>query len=139
MAAIGKLLIWKDVKASMPGVSKQPLTNDALLYDAAFAGDLDQCQSLITTGGAHVDVALIGASDYLYTTATAPSEDAEKRKAICRWCLERGACWIFSFNHEDPLAHCPRGLKYNKPVSMLKGPGDVPKGTFGKQMAEGTV
>lgn len=93
-------------------------TIDKDLYDAGSRGDLSVCKTLVERGG-NINVALIGAHN-------------NKMVEVCEWALDYGACFIFTCNHSAPVS-VPRGLKYNKPISMLKGPGDIKKGSFKKE------
>ena len=54
---------------------------------------------------------------------------AGKQSQIAQWALDNGACLLFGFTQWEKHTGVI-GYKYNKNVSMLRGPGDVPKGTF---------
>jgi hypothetical protein len=90
------------------------LSIDAQLYQEASMGDLEVCKALVARGG-NVNVALI-AAQYL------ADEKKQNRKEISEWCLDHGACYIFICNHHEQsyIGSGPKGLKYNKPISMLK-------------------
>jgi len=51
-----------------------------------------------------------------------------KEAAIAQWALEKGACLVFGLKHSSQ--HSLISYNYPKNVSMLHGPGEVPKGTF---------
>lgn len=78
---------------------------------AATAGDLIKCKELFGRG-ACIHLAVIGASN-------------GKQKEVGFWALENGGCFIFSFQHTATA-------KTAKSMSMLKGPGEVKRGTFKK-------
>lgn len=94
---------------------KNAIDPDVHIREAAQAGDFETVKQLFSRG-ASVDMALIGAS-------------ATKQKHIQQWSIENGASVLWSFDQEPPKCHVS-ALKYSKNVSMLRGPGEVAKGTF---------
>ncbi len=86
----------------------------ATIYDAALIGNFEEVKKLCTNCTDYT-MAIIGASD-------------GKQREIQQWALENGACFLFSFKTfpEERI----NLVRYTKNISMLKGPGDVPKGTF---------
>lgn len=103
------------------------LTKSTVTLDverAVQSGNLTACQKLVASG---VDVNVI-----LIAAQLLPAERKDDKKKISEWCLESDkACYIFICDHSVQNDQ-PRGFKYNKAISMLKGPGEVKKGTFGK-------
>jgi len=94
------------------------------LYNYAFEGNLDEVKSSVSKGG-NIHMAIMGASTFIENNKT----DCLKQKEVAKWALENGACLIFSFTQEkkeEKVVVC----KYDKNLSMIKGPGDVLKGTF---------
>ena len=71
-------------------------------------------------------MALIGAAD-----GKQKIEDGvlSNHKEILQWAFEKGACLLFSFKHE-PYRPVSNVSHYSHNVSMLRGPGEVSKGTF---------
>lgn len=56
-----------------------------------------------------------------------------KQKEAGEWALLHGACLLWTFVQPKTIYEIdPDAAIYNKPISMLKGPGEVPKGTFNK-------
>jgi uncharacterized protein YjiK len=87
----------------------------------AFAGDMEGLQEAFKAPSKfYADMALMGATDA-----------NPVQKNVAKFALEKGSNFIFGFTHE-----APKQVKIEKPgnffsrVSMLNGPGDVPKGTF---------
>jgi len=64
-----------------------------------------------------VDMAVIGAVE-------------GKAKLAGDWALRNGACYLWPFNQARDTTEYIRAFGYSKNLSMLKGPGDVLKGTF---------
>jgi hypothetical protein len=87
---------------------------DTMTLESAKIGDLEAVKKYVKAGGS-VHLALIGASDHGH-------------KEVCKWALDNGACLLFCI--QQPEVHKEKLIKYNKPISMLKGPGEVKKGTF---------
>jgi hypothetical protein len=85
------------------------------IREAARAGRFDEVKELHARG-ASIQCAIIGAGE-------------GKQGAIAQWALERGACLIFSFT-QAPKTGGVTSHSYGKNVSMLRGPGEVSKGTF---------
>ena len=87
---------------------------DSQAYVAALEGKEEEARALVKLG-ANINCVIMGASD-------------GKHKKLQQWAFENGACFVFSFQSsstESIVQH-----KYGKNLSMLRGPGDVPKGTF---------
>jgi hypothetical protein len=91
---------------------------DLQLWISAKEGDVKRCGSLWRSGG-NINMAIMGACD---------CPDSTTRELIQNWAWHNGACILFSIQqtHENLV----EGMKYNKNISMLRGPGDVAKGTF---------
>lgn len=95
-------------------MSDNTMNFDTMTLESAKLGDLEAVQKYVKAGGS-VHLALIGGSD-------------GQHKTVCKWALDNGACLLFGIQQH----HVPKEklIKYSKPISMLKGPGEVSKGTF---------
>ena len=88
------------------------------VYEAAKAGDLEKVIDLmgepLNSNGLLAQMAVMGAQD-----------------AIGYWALRHGGCIRWAFK-EEPGARtrCVAAGNYGKNISMLKGPGEVARGTF---------
>jgi len=82
--------------------------------EAAKQNDKLRVEELVKQN-ASIDMVLIGAHD-------------GKHSDLCWWAIERGACllWTIQQLQETSISIS----KYNKNISMLKGPGEVTRGTF---------
>jgi len=90
---------------------------DVQMWLAANENKLEVCKDLFQKG-ANINMAIMGASDV-------------KNKEIQMWAWEQGACYIFSLQQKPPTTNVICfGDRYSKNISMLHGPGEVPKGTF---------
>jgi acyl CoA:acetate/3-ketoacid CoA transferase beta subunit len=87
---------------------------DLKIYAASRAGKLNEVISLFAKGG-HIDMAVMGSAE-------------AKNSDICWWAIEHGGCILWTIDQTHKSSIIPH--KYGKNLSMLKGPGDVPKGTF---------
>ena len=94
------------------------MSNDIKVYNAAKEGNFDEVKRLVKIK-ADINMVIMGAYD-------------GKQKEIWQWALENGACLLWGFQQE---AHQSRVfvMKYNKNISMLRGPGEVSRGTFKKE------
>lgn len=89
------------------------------IYNAAVEGDLEKVKDLYVQGG-DINMAIMGASD-------------GKHKEISHWALNNGACFIFGFQHQaSTVEYVKTNKAYGKNISMLRGPGEVVRGTFKK-------
>ncbi len=105
-------------------MSERKTNNDQLdlqLWFSAKDGDAKLCESL-RQSGANINMAIMGVCE---------CQDVAARKFIGDWALDKGACLLFAIQqkHEGLV----EGMKYNKNLSMLRGPGDIAKGTFKAQ------
>lgn len=96
---------------------------DKQLYCAAFSGDFDECVRLWKSG-ANINMAIMGASD--------PEEQSGAHKTIQKWSFENGAHLIFGMKHQQPTIAPGKSDSFFSRISMLRGPGDVAKGSFGQ-------
>jgi hypothetical protein len=105
---------------------------DKRAFLSSFEGRLAEAQECVA-GGASVNCVVMGASEYVdqVKDGTVPLDETRlaQCKGLCQWALLNGACLLFAFRHPKKQDLGPL-IKYNKKVSMLSGPGDVPKGTF---------
>jgi len=106
------------------------------VLEAARAGDLDEVKFWIKAGGS-VQMAVMGAGDVLEVEADNNDEAKEtthknNAKVIGQWALQNGGCLLWSFSQRRQKSKFSV-LKYNKNVSMLKGPGEVTRGTFNQE------
>lgn len=51
-------------------------------------------------------------------------------KQICNWSLDNGACLLFSFRSAKKRPGVYNMSQYGKNISMLRGPGDIGKGSL---------
>jgi hypothetical protein len=89
--------------------------SDIKTYELAQANDLEGVKAEVQKGG-DINMAIMGAA-------------ANKHTEVMWWAFANGACLLWSMQQ----VHAPVSVevfKYNKPISMLKGPGEVKKGTF---------
>lgn len=54
---------------------------------------------------------------------------------VVEWSLQNGACLLFTFVQKATNQASGQSNSFFSRVSMLRGPGDVPKGSFGGQAA----
>lgn len=101
----------------MSAASKRGDKVDQEVYDAAKAGDLKLVQELVKSGGS-VQMAVMGAGD-------------GKQGEVGQWAMENGACMLWAFKQETKRSKFSVS-KFGKNISMLNGPGEVPRGTFNK-------
>lgn len=93
----------------------QKINYDQKVYDYAKEGDFDEVKELVQLG-ADINMVMMGASE-------------GKHGQICYWALLNGACMLWGIKQE-PQRNKVSVMKYNKSISMLKGPGEVARGTF---------
>ncbi len=84
------------------------------LYQAAFEGREDDAKFLVKNGG-DINMVIMGASD-------------GKHRNLQQWAFENGACILFSFKTSTESSIIEH--RYPKNLSMIRGPGEVSKGTF---------
>jgi hypothetical protein len=84
------------------------------VYNAALEGKEEEVKLLVKSG-ADINMAIMGAAD-------------GKQKQLQQWAFENGACILFSFQTSIPGSIVTH--KYGKNLSMIKGPGEIAKGTF---------
>ena len=91
------------------------MSYDTQVYNAAKEGNFTEVKRLVAMK-ADINMVIMGASD-------------GKQKEIQQWAFENGACLLWGFQQEQ---HRPKVqvMKYNKNISMLRGPGEVARGTF---------
>ena len=126
-------------------------TNDRVeIYDLAFNEEYKHVNELITTRRGSPDQAIIGFANKqleLLNGAVEPEKvkeifkslsnsDKQRVKELEKWiwqCVEHGACLLWAIQQPNPGFVYKQGNFYNKNLSMLKGPGDIPKGSFKEQ------
>lgn len=103
------------------------------VLEAARSGDLNEVKYWVGKGGS-IHMAVMGAGDVMEgnvmvgdeiegSTSTAKQiELVDGAKAVGKWAMDNGACFLWSFS-QQPKRSKFSVLKYNKNVSMLKGPG----------------
>lgn len=52
---------------------------------------------------------------------------------VVEWSLQNGACLLFTFVQKESKQTSAQTNSFFSRVSMLRGPGDVPKGSFGQR------
>jgi hypothetical protein len=101
-------------------VKKKKIMSDYLdIYEAAKAGNFSLVEEIYKHNESDkfiVQMAIIGAAE-------------SKQTSIVFWALEHGACLLFALQ-QGSTAHSIVSHNYSKRLSMLKGPGEVLKGTF---------
>ena len=115
------------------------MDKDVQVYNAAKKGNFDEVKRLVDLK-ADINMVIMGAEDgkqeIMDTTDEKQKEimraSIEKQKEIKEWAFKNGACFLFGFQSQSHQA-IASVMKYNKNISMLKGPGDVPRGTFKKE------
>jgi hypothetical protein len=103
---------------------KKDVSYEQRAYEAGLAGDEQLCKEMLAKSDDQRQQALTT----LATMMIMGSSKAKNQK-LAWWCFENGACYLFGFHHEqtNPVVF---GERYSHNLSMLKGPGEVPKGTF---------
>lgn len=91
---------------------------DMQVYNAAKDGQFDEVKQLVNLK-ADINMVIMGAYD-------------GKQKEIWQWALDNGACLLWGFQQEPHRSRLS-AMKYNKNISMLKGPGEVARGVFKKE------
>lgn len=89
----------------------------SLVYELAKNNQFEELKEKVEKG-ADINMVIMGASD-------------GKNKDICQWAFQNGACLLFSYT-QSIQETATIVSKYSKNISMLKGPGEVSKGTFKK-------
>jgi len=111
------------------------------LLEAARAGDIEDAKYWFNKGGS-IQMAVMGAGDVMEGNVQFDAETKHDKKAreakeawidnvktIGKWAMENGGCFLWSFTQGAKQSKFSV-LKYNKNISMLKGPGEVARGTF---------
>lgn len=94
---------------------------DSQMFTAAKEGKLSLVVSLHKKGG-NVNSAIMGASE---------GDRTPEKREILNWAFDNGACLLFSFYQPKNNVEYERTHNhFFSRVSMLKGPGDVAKGSF---------
>lgn len=86
-------------------------------------------KALAELKGANVNMVLMGASESARDTSL-PLEQRKLAGDIMDKAMSEGACFIFSWQHKMTVN--VEGMSYNKQISMLRGPGEVPRGIGGE-------
>lgn len=116
---------------------KNTSSNDAdeiAVYNAAKEGLLDEVKAAVGEGANAnsnkllVQMAVMGAADGKEELQQA-HKDYAKQSAVGQWALNNGGCLLWGFKQE-PRSIQFRQMTYNKKMTMLSGPGEVPRGTF---------
>lgn len=103
---------------------KKVLSIDQQCINAAKAGDVALAKELYKKG-ANINCILMGGSE---------CEKKVERKELCEFACTNGASLLFAFKQDakTSASACGTGAgdSFFTRVKMLKGPGDVMKGTF---------
>ena len=81
-----------------------------------------------------LNMALMGATDGVMDTEL--KHLSEQRKKIVKWCLENGASYMWCGTQPAGTWVWEKSNDTNRELSMLRGPGEVSKGSF-KGLAAG--
>ncbi len=104
----------------------EPHSLEVRSFEFAKAGNLDELSELFKTCGSgdinkqfFLDMAIMGAHE-------------GKVKSTYDWALKNGASLLWGIQQPKPkwIYTRDKSLTYGKNISMLKGPGEVSKGTF---------
>ena len=112
-----------DVKEGTNGVNKEEVKQSIhrQLLNAARDGNLDLVKELHKKGG-DINCAIMGPPE-------ANRTDGHKR--VLGYAFDHGACLLFSFTQPERGYTLEKsGNSFFSRVSMLRGPGDVSKGSF---------
>ncbi len=105
---------------------------DLSVWEYAIAGDFTEVKNLVSKGGSvHMAIMAVGKVKEDYDDDNKNKPLVKDHNEIFNWALANGSCLLWSFSQKRHYSKFTK-MSYNKPITMLKGPGEVPRGTFNK-------
>ncbi len=107
---------------------------DTEVYELAKNKQFEKVKAKVALG-ANINMVIMGAADGQQDEKSAKKDHHDDSKSdgkygeILHWSLINGACLVFSFTQSSTPSPTLVS-KYSKNLSMLRGPGEVPRGTF---------